>query len=380
MHITSKLPETPVTIFTVMSQLAAQHNAVNLGQGFPDFSMSEDLMRLVYESMLQQHNQYAHTNGVPVLREMIAQKVAALYNNTINPNDEITITPGGTYAIYTALTTILNHGDEVIIIEPCYDSYIPNIIINKAIPVTVQMTFPGYAIPWGEVRSKITNRTKAIIINSPHNPTGQVLTGNDIAELQATVAGTNIFIISDEVYEHIIFDDQQHLSILRYPELYKRSFVCFSFGKTYNCTGWKMGYCIAPPSLSHEFRKVHQFNAFSCNTPVQFGLAAFMQNKDAYLQLGTMLQQKRDMFRSLMRNTGFTLIPSNGSYFECYSYEKINNLGDKDFAMQLVAQHGVAAIPMSSFYNSAKDDNVLRFCFAKNETTLNTAAQRLHNM
>lgn len=375
--ILSKLPQAGTTIFTVMSSLAASHNAINLGQGFPDFNMSSELIRLVQEAMQQGHNQYVHMNGLPALRERLAQKTAELYEAKINPADEITVTPGGTYAIYTALTAILQKGDEVIVFEPAYDSYIPNIEINGAVAVRVPLTFPGYEIDWQRVKEKINPSTKAIIINSPHNPSGNVLGENDIAALKEMVQGTGIFIISDEVYEHLIFDDRKHLSMMKYPELFERSFVCFSFGKVYHCTGWKMGYCIAPAAFMKEFRKVHQFNCFTCNSPVQFALAAFLEQKEQYLQLGKMMQAKRDYFLDAMRQTRFKPLPSYGSYFQLYSYEGISEEKESDFAVRLIKDAGVASIPASAFYKTAVENKVLRFCFAKKEETLAAAAQRL---
>jgi len=376
----SKLPDTGTTIFTVMSQLAIEHNAINLGQGFPDFAMSEELIALVNKAMLDGYNQYTHTNGLLLLREKLAAKTKKLYGNSINAHTDITITPGGTYAIYTALTSFLQKNDEVIVFEPAYDSYIPNIIINGAKPVLIQLQYPDYSIPWDEVRNKITPKTKAIIINSPHNPTGMVLCENDIEELKSIVANTNIIIVSDEVYEHLIFDDIPHHSILRYPELWERSFVCFSFGKTYNCTGWKIGYCISPAALMKEFRKVHQFNCFSCASFVQYALAEFLDNEEAYLALGKFIQRKRDYLHNLMKQTGFAPIPSHGSYFQCYSYKDISEENDMDFAIRLTKEVGVTTIPLSSFYQSKKDDKVLRFCFAKKEETLRLAAERLQNL
>ncbi|MEP6711157.1 MAG: methionine aminotransferase [Ferruginibacter sp.] len=378
--IKSKLPNVGTTIFTVMSGLAAQHNAINLGQGFPDFDMSEELVSLVNEAMQQGHNQYVHMNGLPALRESLAEKVQSLYNNVINPEDEITITPGGTYAIYTALTTILQKGDEVIIFEPAYDSYIPNIEINGAVAVPISLSFPDYKINWQIVKEKITAKTRVIIINTPHNPTGNVLEENDIEELRNITKDTGIFIISDEVYEHLIFDNKKHLSMLKYPDLYERSFVCFSFGKVYHCTGWKMGYCIAPPALMKEFRKVHQFNCFTCNSPMQYALATFIKNKDAYLQLGNFLQAKRDFFFEGMKQTKFKALPSYGSYFELYSYENISDEKENDFAVRLIKEYGVATIPISAFYKIAQENKVLRFCFAKKEETLEKAIEKLKNV
>ena len=371
------MPQVGTTIFTVMSQLAQQYNAVNLGQGFPDYEMDGALIELVNKAMVDGINQYVHMAGLLSLREKLAEKIFNLYGNQVNAETDITITPGGTYAIFTALTTILQKGDEVIVFEPAYDSYIPNIEINGAVPVLVQLQFPGYLIPWDEVRSKITSRTRAIIINSPHNPTGSVLSEEDIVQLRKTVEGTNIFIISDEVYEHLIFDDLPHLSMLRYADLMERSFVCFSFGKTYNCTGWKLGYCVAAPQWMTEFRKVHQFNCFSCNSPAQAGIAAYLNNKEAYLNLGKKVQQKRDFFADLMKQTAFKPLPSHGSYFQCYSYTAYSKLGDNDFALKLLKSCGVVTIPVSAFYKNGKDDKVIRFCFAKKQETLQMAVHKL---
>jgi methionine aminotransferase len=377
MQIQSKLPNVGTTIFTVMSQLAVEHNAINLGQGFPDFMMSEELVSLVNAAMQKGNNQYVHMNGLPILRERLAAKCNKLYGSNIHPESEITVTPGGTYAIYTALTTVLQPGDEVIVFEPAYDSYIPNIEINGAKAITISLQFPSYQIPWDEVKSKVNSKTRMIMINSPHNPTGAVLSETDIAQLRAIVKDTNIIILSDEVYEHLIFDNLTHQSILRFPDLLERSFVCFSFGKTYHCTGWKLGYCIAPKEMMQEFRKVHQFNCFTCDSPKQFGLAEYLQNENAYNNLGAAIQQKRDYFRDLMKDTPFKCIPSHGSYFECYSYQGLSDLNDKDFAIHLTKNFGVATIPVSAFYKNAEDNKVIRFCFAKKEETLNIAAERL---
>lgn len=375
--IQSKLPHTGTTIFTTMSALAIEHNAVNLGQGFPDFMMSEELVALVNKAMLDGNNQYAHMSGLPLLRQRIAEKVAMLYHNSINPETEITITPGGTYAIYTALTTVLQPGDEVIVFEPAFDSYLPNIEINGAVPVLIPLTFPGYQIDWELVRTKISAKTKMIMINTPHNPTGSVLSEADIQQLREIVRDTGIFILSDEVYEHLIFDGKQHQSILKYPDLFERSFVCFSFGKTYHCTGWKLGYCIAPQPLMNEYRKVHQFNCFSCNTPVQAALSTFIQQKEQYLQIGKMLQQKRDHFQQLMQQTKFKPLPSYGSYFQVYDYSELSDEAEKDFAIRLTREAGVTAIPVSVFYKEETNHQVLRFCFAKKDSTLEEAAARL---
>lgn len=377
MKIQSKLPNVGTTIFTVMSSLAAQHNAVNLGQGFPDFQMSDELTDLVNSAMKNGMNQYTHMNGFPLLRQRLAEKVQKLYSTTVDPETDITITPGATYAIYTALTTVLQPGDEVIMFEPAYDSYISNIEINGAVPVLIPLSYPDYSIPWDEVRRKITPRTRMIMINSPHNPTGSVISKLDIEQLSSIVEGTNIFILSDEVYEHLIFDDLPHESLLRYPHLLQRTFVVFSFGKTYHCTGWKLGYCISAPANMKEFRKVHQYNAFTSFTPTQVALAEYLQNEDAYLSLGSAMQKKRDYFQELMEATPFKALPSHGSYFQCYSYKGITGESDYDFAVRLTKDFGITPIPVSAFYKEGKDDKVLRFCFAKKEETLRQAVQKL---
>jgi methionine aminotransferase len=380
MNLHSKLPNVGTTIFTIMSGLATKTGAINLGQGFPDFAMDEELVELVNRAMQDGHNQYAPMAGHLPLRETLARKIDSLYSNPVHPDSEITITPGGTYAIYTSLTTILQPGDEVILFEPAYDSYIPNIVINGAVPVSVPLEFPNYNIDWQKVRSAKTDKTKAILLNSPHNPTGAVLSATDIEELRSFVRGTDIFIISDEVYEHIILDGIPHRSILRYPDLFERSFVCFSLGKVFHCTGWKLGYCVAPADLTREFRKVHQFNAFSCFTPTQVALAEFLQEPEHYLSLSGMMQKKRNYFQNLMGLTRFKPLPTHGSYFQIYSYLEISDQQDAEFAKTLVALHGVAAIPVSAFYQSGKDDHVLRFCFAKKIETLEAAVEKLRQV
>ncbi len=380
MELSSKLPRVGTTIFSTMSALASRHHAINLGQGFPDFDMSGELTGLVNEAMKKGFNQYAPMAGWMPLRESIAEKVQALYGTSINPDTEISITPGGTYAIYSALTAILHPGDEVIIFEPAYDSYIPNVEVNGARAVPVSLEYPGYRIDWEKTRRAVTPKTRAIILNSPHNPTGTVISEEDIHQLRALTAGTNIIIVSDEVYEHLVFEGRTHHSILRYPDLLERSFVCFSFGKVYNCTGWKLGYCIAPPPLSSEFRKIHQYNCFSCHTPTQVALATFIRQPETYLSLAAFMQQKRDYFIELMRPTRFTLQESYGSYFICCTYERISDEHDKDFAIRLTKEAGVATIPLSAFYQQGKDDKVLRFCFSKKKETLEQAANKLINL
>lgn len=376
----SKLPHIGTSIFTVMSQLAVKHNAINLGQGFPDFPMSETLIDCVTEAMKAGGNQYAHTNGVPVLRERLAEKINALYGTTINAETEITVTPGGTYAIFSAFSTIIQPGDEVIIFEPAYDSYIPNITFNGGVVVPIALTYPNYSIPWDTLKAAITKKTKAILMNTPHNPTGMVMTKEDILQLQEIVVSNNLYLISDEVYEHLIYDDKKHESVIKYPALFARSFVCFSFGKTYHCTGWKLGYCVAPENLMKEYRKIHQFNAFSCDTPKQLGIAKHMVDKEAYLSLGNFYQSKRDYLRKLLASTPLKYIPSSGSYFESYSYAAISNESDKVFAEKLVKDYGVAVIPMSAFYHDATDNKVIRLCFAKKESTLESAAACLQKL
>ena len=377
MMLPSKLPNVGTTIFATMSALATEHNAVNLGQGFPDFPMSEELTSLVTQAMKNNYNQYAPMPGWMPLREAIAEKTNFLYGATINPDTEITITPGGTYAIYSALTAILHPGDEVIMFEPAYDSYIPNIEVNGGKVVSIPLVYPDYHIDWDAVRAAITPKTRVIFINSPHNPTGAVIGPSDIEALRNIVAGTDILILSDEVYEHLIFDNIPHQSILRYPDLLSRSFVCFSFGKVYNCTGWKLGYCIAPAPLMKEFRKIHQFNAFCCFTPTQVALAEFLKNRDAYLGLSSFMQEKRDLFIDLMKATRFELLTSHGSYFIGAKYNRISDEGDRDFAIRLTKEAGVTTIPVSAFYANGKDDKVLRFCFSKKKETLEQAVERL---
>lgn len=375
--LTSKLPNVGTNIFTIMSGLATEVGAINLGQGFPDYPMDAELHQLVAKAMADGHNQYAPMPGLLSLRESIAEKIEGLYQTNVNPDSEITITPGGTYAIYTAFTTILEPGDEVIVLEPCYDSYVPNIEVNGGKAILVPLKVPGYGVDWEAVKNAVTPKTKAIIINTPHNPTGTVWSAHDIECLREIVSGTNMYIISDEVYEHLIFDGVPHQSILRYPDLLQRSLVCFSFGKVYNCTGWKQGYCVAPAALMKEFRKIHQFNAFSCFTPTQVALAHYLKNKEAYLQLSVDLQKRRDYFVELMKETKFSLQPSSGSYFVCGTYEKISDESDKDFAIRITKEYGVATIPVSAFYQNGKDDKVVRFCFSKKTETIDEAVTRL---
>lgn len=377
--INSKLPWAGTTIFTIMSALAQEHKAINLSQGFPNFETSGELIDMVHHYMQKGMNQYAPMQGILPLRKAIAEKADALYGASINPDTEITITSGGTQAIFTAITALIRQGDEVIVVEPAYDSYVPAIELAGGTPVFVQLQPPDNHIDWTMVRKKITDKTRMIMINTPHNPTGSFMSDNDMKELERVTAGTDILILSDEVYEHLIFDGQRHESVLRYPELAKRSLIVYSFGKTYHTTGWKMGYCIAPENLMIEFRRVHQFLVFSANTPIQYALADFMQNKN-YLELPAFFQQKRDRFLKLLEGSAFRFTPAGGSYFQLLDYSAITQEKDTDFAIRLTKEYGVAAIPTSVFYRTPVDRKLLRFCFAKTDETLEMAAERLQRV
>ena len=369
-RIFSKLPAVGTTIFTVMSRLAQEHNAINLSQGFPGFDCDPALQDLVTRYMRAGLNQYPPMAGVPQLREAIAQKVRTLYGTSYDPEHEVTVTPGATYAIFTAIAAMVRPGDEVIVFEPAYDSYVPSIEVQGGKAVYISLKFPDYHVDWGEVKRAITPKTRMIIINTPNNPTASVLSAADMQALEKITRGTDIVILSDEVYEHIVFDGAQHQSAARFPGLAERSFVVSSFGKTYHVTGWKMGYCLAPKELMHEFRKVHQFNVFTCNTPVQYALAEFMQYQQHYLGLAAFYQKKRDYFRDRLRESQFSLLPSNGTYFQSVSYDSVTGEKDTDFAMRLTRERGIAAIPLSAFYHDPPGHKVLRFCFAKKEETL----------
>jgi methionine aminotransferase len=371
--IQSKLPNAGTTIFAVMSKLAAEHNAINLSQGFPDFHADEEMVSLVNKHMQAGNNQYAPMPGLMSLREVLAQKTEELYGAKYDPETEITVTAGATQAIFTAITAIIREEDEVIIFEPAYDCYQPAIELNGGKTIYLQLKAPGYYIDWEEVKKMISHRTKMIIINTPHNPTGSIMSVEDMKQLEKLTAGTGIVIISDEVYEHIIFDGKPHQSVARFPKLAERSFIISSFGKTYHTTGWKMGYCVAPKNLMAEFRKVHQFLVFSCNTPIQHALAEFLQKKENYLQLGKFYQDKRDYFAKAIRNSKFSFTPAPGTYFQLLSYKKISKEKDTDYAVRLTKEFGLASIPVSVFYHEKTDNNVLRFCFAKKEETLDKA-------
>jgi methionine aminotransferase len=378
--INSKLPNVGTTIFTVMSKLAADHNAINLSQGFPDFQCSEEMISLVNKYMKAGQNQYAPMAGMMPLREALAQKTEALYGAKYDPETEITVTAGATQAIYTAISAIIREDDEVIIFEPAYDCYQPAIEMNGGKTIFLQLQAPSYSIDWEKVKKMINHRTKMIIINTPHNPTGSIMSAADMQNLEKLVHGTDIVIISDEVYEHIIFDGQKHQSVARFPNLAERSFIISSFGKTYHTTGWKLGYCVAPKNLMAEFRKVHQFLVFSCNTPIQLALAEFLQQKDNYLGLGNFYQKKRDHFISLIRNSKFDFIKSPGTYFQLLSYKKLSTEKDTDYAVRLTKEFKIASVPVSVFYHEQEDNHVLRFCFAKKEETLEKAAEILNKI
>lgn len=373
----SKLPDIGTSIFAVMSKLANEHKAINLSQGFPDFNCSDELIDLVNSFMKKGNNQYAPMPGTAELRNEISTVIKNLYDKFYNPETEITITAGATQALFTAFSTIVRNGDEVIVFEPAYDSYIPAIKLNGGIPVVISLNEKDFSIPWEEVKSKITNKTKCIVLNSPHNPTGTILNYNDILTLIDLVRNKNIYLISDEVYEHIIFDDNKHLSFAKYEELSKRSFVISSFGKTFHTTGWKIGYCCAPENLMTEFRKVHQFVVFAVNTPVQLAIAEFLKNESNISGLRDLYQKKRDLFRELMNNSKFDLLNCEGTYFQLLDYSRISDMNDQDFSIHLTKEIGVAVIPISPFYSTKRYSQIVRVCFAKNNQVLINASEKL---
>lgn len=380
LNIQSKLPGVSTTIFTVMSKLAAEYNAINLSQGFPDYACDPNLVELVAKAMQDGFNQYAPMPGSPVLKETIAAKVENLYKVKYNPDTEITVTAGGTQAIFTALAAIISAGDEVIIFEPAYDSYAPTIKLLGGLVKTYELAPPDYAIDWDMVKKLFTARTRMIILNSPQNPTGSILSADDMKALIKLVSGTDILILSDEVYEHLIYDEQKHQSVMLYPELKQRSFIVASFGKLLHATGWKLGYCLAPEKLTKEFRKVHQFNVFSVNSPMQQAIATYLQTPANYTGIAAFFQEKRDYFRNLLAESRLELLPCNGSYFQCVSYRNISDEKDTDFSMRLIKEFGVATIPVSAFYQKGTDHKIIRFCFAKEHETLALAAEKLKNI
>jgi len=380
----SRLPQVGTTIFTVMSALAAEHKAVNLGQGFPDFACDPALVDSVTRAMQAGHNQYPPMIGVAALRQAISAKISALYQTPqqtpYNPDTEITITAGATQAILTAILAIVHPGDEVIVLEPCYDSYVPNIELAGGVVVRVPLTPGTFRPDFEKIAAALGPRTRAIIINTPHNPSATVWSAGDMRQLEVLLAPTEVLLISDEVYEHMVFDSAQHQSAARFAGLAERAFIVSSFGKTYHVTGWKVGYVAAPAALSAEFRKVHQFNVFTVNTPMQYALAESMANPAPYLDLPAFYQRKRDLFRAGLKNTRFKLLPSEGSYFQCVDISAVSDLKEADFCKWLTREVGVAAIPLSAFYGGGFDQRVVRFCFAKQDTTLQLALERLSGL
>ena len=378
MRIETKLPKVGTTIFTVMSQLAAEHKAVNLGQGFPDFDGPKRLRDALARAVSEGKNQYSAMAGVPRLREQIALKTEQLYGRRVNPDTEITVTSGATEALFNAISLLVRPGDEVVVLDPCYDSYEPVIELNGGRAVHVPLTLPDFSIDWQQVNDACSSRTRAIIVNTPHNPSGSVFSVQDVDALAEIARRHDIAVISDEVYEHIIFDGHQHQSVLRHPELAERSFVISSFGKTYHCTGWKVGYCIAPAALSNEFRKVHQYVTFCTFQPAQWALAEILEAEPQhYLELPAFYQEKRDRFRALLAKSRFDLLPVAGAYFQIVNYSRISDRDDLSFCEWLTREHGVAAIPVSAFYETPPEMRLIRFCFAKTDTTLVMAAEKL---
>lgn len=374
----SKLPHAGTTIFTVMSKLAGEHGAINLSQGFPDFDGPEELRERVGWHVMHGHNQYAPLAGLPALRQAIAMKVESLYGRTTDPEREIVVTPGATEALYCAITAVVHPGDEVILFDPAYDTYAPAVTLNGGTTRHIVLRFPDFRIDWREVREAVTPRTRLIVLNTPHNPSGAAWSEADIDGLRSAIAGTGILLVSDEVYEHLVFDGRQHLGMLRYPDLAARSFSVFSFGKTYHATGWRIGYCVAPPALTREFLRIHQFINFSTATPLQHALADFLvASPDFHCGLAAFYQRKRDLFCALLAGSRFRLQPSAGTFFQLADYGAISTDPDTDFVRRLTCEHGVAAIPVSVFYRDPPQQQVVRFCFAKGEDTLRAAAARL---
>lgn len=368
--IKTKFPKVSESIFSYMSSLANQNQAINLAQGFPDFMPDKGLIDRVSNAMIKGFNQYAPMAGIINLREKLCEKMEDLYSASYNPDTEITIVPGATIGIYTAITSMLKPNEEVIIFEPAYDSYLPAIEAAGAVPIFAELKFPLYKPDWEEVKKLVNSKTKMIIINTPHNPSGSIFSAEDMIKLEKLVKGTDIIILSDEVYEHILFDDYEHQSVARFPDLAKRSFIVFSFGKTYHNTGWKMGYVFAPQELMSEFRKIYQYIAFSANTPMQYAFMEMLENKEYYLQIGKMYQQKRNLFNDGLKASQFKILPSSGTYFQLLNFSKISDQNDFDFAVQLTTKNKIAAIPISKFYRKNTDHKMLRFCFAKGNETL----------
>ena len=377
--INSKLPKVKTTIFTTVGKMAKKYDAINLSQGFPNFDPDPKLLALVTKAMHEGHNQYAHMAGLPKLREVIATKIATLHDREYDPEREITVTVGATEAIFTAITAFVSKGDEVIVFKPAYDCYEPAIEVNGGIPIYLQLP-SDFKVDWSAFRKKITPKTKMVIINTPHNPSGTLLTKADMLELERCLAPTNIIVISDEVYEHIVFDGHVHHSASQFDDLASRSIVCSSFGKTFHVTGWKIGYCAAPAELMHEFRKTHQFNVFAVDHPMQHALATYLQEPQHYLGLNEFYQEKRDFFLDALKGSRFTMVPSQGTYFQLLGYAQITQERDVDFAKRLIVEHQLASIPISVFNVALRDDKVLRFCFAKTQETLEKAVTILRNL
>lgn len=380
MHINSKLPNIGTTIFTTMSALAREHNAINLSQGFPDFGCDPKLLELANKYMQSGFNQYAPMQGVIQLRETIAHIISNCYNTNYHPESEITITAGATQGIYTSIAAFINKGDEVIVFEPAYDCYVPAIELHGAKAVPLQLNYPNFTIDWEEVKQNINTKTRMIIINSPHNPSGTTLNENDLKQLESIVKGKDIIVLSDEVYEHMAFDSKPHQSVARYPSLKQQSIIISSFGKTVHTTGWKIGYVAAPEYLMKEFRKVHQFLVFAVNHPFQLALADFLSKKENYLELKNFYQEKRDLFRKLISSSRFKLEPCTGTYFQLVNYSNITHEADTDYAIRLTKESKLACIPLSVFYSKNTDHKLLRFCFAKKTETLEKAAELINKL
>jgi methionine transaminase len=380
MHIQSRLPDVGTTIFTVMSRMAAEHGAINLSQGFPDFDIDPELIKLVHKQMLSGMNQYAPMAGTLQLRQAISKTIEETYNRTVDPETEITITAGATQALFSTIAAFIGSGDEVIVFDPSYDSYNPAIRLNGGIPVHISLKYPTFNIDWQEVRDRMTIRTRMIIINTPHNPLGTILSESDLKELEKLSVEHDLLVLSDEVYERLVYDGLHHQSVLRFPTLYQRAIACFSFGKTFHATGWKVGYVVAPAGLTAEIRKAHQFVVFSVNTPAQLGLAEYLADAEHYGKLGPFYQAKRDLFLQMIKGSSFEPLKTSGSYFQLLSYKNISSLPDVEMAQKLTREFKVASIPVSVFYKEKTDNHLLRFCFAKKDETLEKACQVLRTI
>jgi methionine aminotransferase len=377
MNVKSRLPEVGTSIFSVMSKMALEHHAINLSQGFPDFPVSEKLIELIHQNMKDGHNQYAPMPGVPSLRKVIAEVITATYQRPTDFETEVTVTAGGTEAIFSTIAALIGSGDEVILFDPAYDCYDPAIRLNGGIPIHLNLKPPHFAIDWQEVQDKITPNTKMIMVNTPHNPSGAVLNESDMLALQEIALKHNLIVLSDEVYERIIFDGIQHQSILRYPTLAKQVVAVFSFGKTFHATGWKIGYTVASEELTREIRKTHQFITFSVNTPIQFALAEYLKESKNYMYLGKFYQQKRDFFLNQIKSSSLKPLPCFGSYFQLLSYDGVSTKNEMEMAAWMTKEKGLAPIPVSAFYKDGSDQKLLRFCFAKSDTTLESAGKIL---